>query len=282
MFWNSFHKNPIPNNVYPIDANSVTTFAANFLCSALGHGPWFGWLSKKIIYSAKSIWWQAFVRSVTAEYAQNQHDYAHTHTYIRKLFYIFACLTLFLIIVHKIGESTIDDHIILATHHADDVTFISLFHDELIEYLGQNCYNGDANGIICCYSWNMRWTGLGTDNAINSIRAEQNKHLLQMTISQCAHCFPRSENNRIWFKRRLTLFPYFDNRSLFEAVMVQLTDSYIPFPEPVVIKWQSSGNPVCLELRPQCTLECHSVASVFPVCLQWCFNGLPVCFNYAN
>ena len=128
MFLNSFHKNPIPNNVYPIAANAVTAFTANFLCSALGHGPWFGWLSRKIKYSAKSIWWQAFVRSVTAEYAQNKHDYVHTHTYIRKLFYIFACLTLFLIIVHSIGEPTIDDHIILATHHADD---------------------------IICYSWNM-------------------------------------------------------------------------------------------------------------------------------
>ena len=30
-----------------------------------------------------------------------------------------------------------------------------------------------------------------------------------------------------------------------------------PYPEPVLIKWQSSGNPVCLEFRPQCTLICH-------------------------
>ena len=30
-----------------------------------------------------------------------------------------------------------------------------------------------------------------------------------------------------------------------------------PYPEPVVFQWQSSGNPVCPELRPQCTLECH-------------------------
>ena len=29
------------------------------------------------------------------------------------------------------------------------------------------------------------------------------------------------------------------------------------YPEPVVFQWQSNGNPVCLELRPQCTLECH-------------------------
>ena len=28
-------------------------------------------------------------------------------------------------------------------------------------------------------------------------------------------------------------------------------------PEPVVFQWHSSGNPVCLELKPQCTLECH-------------------------
>ena len=31
----------------------------------------------------------------------------------------------------------------------------------------------------------------------------------------------------------------------------------VPYPEPVVFQWQSSGNPVCLEHRPQCTLECH-------------------------
>ena len=31
----------------------------------------------------------------------------------------------------------------------------------------------------------------------------------------------------------------------------------ISYPEPVVIQLQSSGNPVCLEHRPQCTLECH-------------------------
>ena len=30
-----------------------------------------------------------------------------------------------------------------------------------------------------------------------------------------------------------------------------------PYPEPMVIQWQCSGNPVCLELRPQCILECH-------------------------
>ena len=30
-----------------------------------------------------------------------------------------------------------------------------------------------------------------------------------------------------------------------------------PYHAPVVIQLQFSGNPVCLELRPQCTLECH-------------------------
>ena len=30
-----------------------------------------------------------------------------------------------------------------------------------------------------------------------------------------------------------------------------------PYPEPVVFQWPFSGNPVCLELRPQCTLGCH-------------------------
>ena len=51
----------------------------------------------------------------------------------------------------------------------------------------------------------------------------------------------------------------------------------------MVIQWHSSGNPVCLELRPQCTLECHwgklLVASVLPVVFQWCSSGLPVVFQ---
>ena len=54
----------------------------------------------------------------------------------------------------------------------------------------------------------------------------------------------------------------------------------IPYPEPVVFQWQSSGNPVCLELRPQCTLECHwRNASVLPVVFQWSSSGFPVVFQ---
>ena len=30
-----------------------------------------------------------------------------------------------------------------------------------------------------------------------------------------------------------------------------------PYPEPVVFQWQPSGNPVCLNLRPECALERH-------------------------
>ena len=63
-----------------------------------------------------------------------------------------------------------------------------------------------------------------------------------------------------------------------------------PYPEPVVFQWQSSGNPVCLELRPQCTLEYHwrkivgsqCAYSGFPVVFQWLSSGLPVCSNYTN
>ena len=56
--------------------------------------------------------------------------------------------------------------------------------------------------------------------------------------------------------------------------------SDLPYPEPVVFQWQSSGNPVCLELRPQCTLECHwRNASVLPVVFQWVSNGFPVFFQ---
>ena len=55
---------------------------------------------------------------------------------------------------------------------------------------------------------------------------------------------------------------------------------YPPYPEPVVFQWQSSGNPVCLELRPQCTLECHwRNASVLPVVFQWSSSGFPVVFQ---
>ena len=53
-----------------------------------------------------------------------------------------------------------------------------------------------------------------------------------------------------------------------------------PYPEPVVFQWQSSGNPVCLELRPQCTLECHwRNASVLPMVFQWLSSGFPVVFQ---
>ena len=52
---------------------------------------------------------------------------------------------------------------------------------------------------------------------------------------------------------------------------------YNPYPEPVVFQWQSNGIPVCLELGPQCTLECHwRNASVLPVVFQWFSSGFPV------
>ena len=64
---------------------------------------------------------------------------------------------------------------------------------------------------------------------------------------------------------------------------IKLVVADTPYPEPVVSQWQSNGNPVCLELRPQCTLECHwRNASVLPVAFQWLSSGLPVCSNYAN
>ena len=54
-----------------------------------------------------------------------------------------------------------------------------------------------------------------------------------------------------------------------------------PYHEPVAIQWQSSGNPVYLEFRPQCSLECHwkqlLVANVFPVVFQWPSSGIRVC-----
>ena len=30
-----------------------------------------------------------------------------------------------------------------------------------------------------------------------------------------------------------------------------------PYPDPVVIQRYASGNPMCMEFRPQCTLEFH-------------------------
>ena len=45
-------------------------------------------------------------------------------------------------------------------------------------------------------------------------------------------------------------------------------------------QWSSSGNPVCMELRPQCTLECHwRNVSVLPVIFQWSSSGFPVVFQ---
>ena len=67
----------------------------------------------------------------------------------------------------------------------------------------------------------------------------------------------------------------------FNYFSVKCIKSYrYPYPEPVVFQWQSSGNPVCLELRPQCTLECHwRNASVLPVVFQWSSSGFPVVFQ---
>ena len=100
------------------------------------------------------------------------------------------------------------------------------------------------------------------------------------------------------------------------SVSMSFFHNLFPCPEPVVNQWQSSGNPVCLELRPQCTLKCHwrivgsqFISSVLPVVFQLfeltqelgyhlvlasanvapvasqytcCSSGLPVCSNYAN
>ena len=52
------------------------------------------------------------------------------------------------------------------------------------------------------------------------------------------------------------------------------------YPEPVVIQWQFSGNPVCLELRPQCTLECHWERIVGSQCVLQCASSdFPVVFQ---
>ena len=43
-------------------------------------------------------------------------------------------------------------------------------------------------------------------------------------------------------------------------------------------QWSSSGNPVCLELRPQCTLESHwRNASGLPVAFQWSSSVFQLC-----
>ena len=52
-----------------------------------------------------------------------------------------------------------------------------------------------------------------------------------------------------------------------------------PYPEPVVFQWQSSGNPVCLALRPQCTLECHWRMNLGSQCAS---SGLPVVFQWSS
>ena len=51
---------------------------------------------------------------------------------------------------------------------------------------------------------------------------------------------------------------------------------YKPFPEPVVIQWHSSGNPVCMELKPQYILECHWRKIVGSQCAS---SGVPVGFQ---
>ena len=58
------------------------------------------------------------------------------------------------------------------------------------------------------------------------------------------------------------------------------------YPEPVVFRWQSSGNPVCQELRPQCSLEytteeiivgSQCASSGLPVAFQWSFSVFQWC-----
>ena len=61
------------------------------------------------------------------------------------------------------------------------------------------------------------------------------------------------------------------------------TPSQYPYPEPLVIQWQSSGKPVCLERRPQCIPECHWRKNWWqPVCFQWSSSGDLMCSNYTN
>ena len=53
----------------------------------------------------------------------------------------------------------------------------------------------------------------------------------------------------------------------------------LPFPEPVVIQWQSNDNPMWMEVSPQCTLECHWRKNCWkPVCFQCASNVLPMVF----
>ena len=51
-------------------------------------------------------------------------------------------------------------------------------------------------------------------------------------------------------------------------------------PALTLSQWSPSGNPVCLALRPQCTLECHwRNASMLPVVFRWSSSGFPVVFQ---
>ena len=51
----------------------------------------------------------------------------------------------------------------------------------------------------------------------------------------------------------------------------------------MVFQWSSSCNPVCLELRTQCTLECHWRKNCWwPVSFQCASSGLPVAFQWSS
>ena len=70
--------------------------------------------------------------------------------------------------------------------------------------------------------------------------------------------------------------------SLYNTLFMETyIESRIYFVSPLTLsQWSSSGNPLCLELRPQCTLECHwRNASVLPVLFQWSSSGFPVVFQ---
>ena len=63
-------------------------------------------------------------------------------------------------------------------------------------------------------------------------------------------CFLRDDRIRVFCYCKIYCFPISLTKANYKADLV-------PYPEPVVFQWLSSGNPVCLELRPQCSLECH-------------------------
>ena len=123
---------------------------------------------------------------------------------------------------------------------------IALLHDtvtilvvDLIMYMGLEVHSKDCTTPVYTYASDLcrRWVRSSWYKTVNSV----------LPVIKCAFALQWCHTER---------YDVSNHRRL-DCLFNRLFRRRSPYPEPVVFQWQSSGNPVCLELRPQCILECH-------------------------